>query len=53
MLEVKVTKHNNKLRIKSHLSTIEIPLTDITAVANDETYAGNNWNKNWFSLWKH
>lgn len=40
MLEVKVTKHNNKLRIKSHLSTIEIPLTDITAVANDETYAG-------------
>ncbi|SLL15428.1 Uncharacterised protein [Mycobacteroides abscessus subsp. abscessus] len=40
MLEVKVTKHNDHLHIKWQLSTIEIPLSDITAVANDETYAG-------------
>ncbi|MEK5382251.1 SunI/YnzG family protein [Niallia sp. FSL W8-0635] len=40
MLEVKVTKHNDNLHIKWQLSTIEIPLSDITAVANDETYAG-------------
>ncbi|WP_303984950.1 SunI/YnzG family protein [Niallia circulans] len=40
MLEVKVTKNNKKLQIKWQLSTIEIPLSDITAVANDETYAG-------------
>lgn len=40
MLEVKVTKNNNKLQIKWQLSTIEILLSDITAVTNDETYAG-------------
>ncbi|MER2059554.1 MAG: PH domain-containing protein [Niallia sp.] len=40
MLEVKITKHNDNLHIKWQLSTIEIPLSDITAVANDETYAG-------------
>jgi len=40
MLEVKVSKNDNKLQIKWQLCTIEIPLSDITAVANDETYAG-------------
>ncbi|MGV3240824.1 SunI/YnzG family protein, partial [Streptococcus hyovaginalis] len=39
MLEVKVTKNDNKLQIKWQLCTIEIPLSYITAVANDETDA--------------
>nr|WP_312093160.1 PH domain-containing protein [Niallia sp.] len=37
---MKVTKQNDNLQIKWQLSTIDIPLLDITAVENDETYAG-------------
>lgn len=41
---VTVTKNNEKLHIKWQLSTIEIPLSEITKVFNDDTYRGEERN---------
>ncbi len=40
MFEVKVTESKGKLLIKWQLSTIKIPLSDITEVAEDNSYGG-------------
>jgi hypothetical protein len=40
LFEVNVTKSKGKLIIKWQISTIEIPLSDITEVAEDNTYGG-------------
>jgi hypothetical protein len=40
IFEVHVSKTNENLQIKWLLSSIEIPLSDITEVVNDDTYGG-------------
>ncbi|MFC0190382.1 hypothetical protein ACFFJY_18935 [Fictibacillus aquaticus] len=40
LFEIKVAKKGEHLLIKWQLSKIEIPLSDITDVVNDDTYAG-------------
>lgn len=39
-MEVKVSKNGDKLKIKWQLSNINIPLSDIKEVRNDDTYGG-------------
>lgn len=39
-MEVKISKELNQLVIKHQLTKIEIPLSDITSVENDDTYGG-------------
>ncbi|MCM3718132.1 PH domain-containing protein [Fictibacillus phosphorivorans] len=40
IFEVKVSKKGDNLLIKYQLSAIEIPLSDITDVLDDDTYGG-------------